>query len=516
MHRKSSEDTIVSSKRVNEELGTESQCQHRKQLHTSCPQSIAYDTSSSTTTTASCIPTAPPLDNNPLGRITSDNGNEGNCVEEEEETERTMGRRAVDTFSHSGNATQQLREEQKLRQHKNGVRASSKQPDLIQHVVESHQKHHQKQMLSPLKLMEVNSPDSADSGIQVQRRNNRTVDIVGLGSGAIPHIQGHLNNDLYAVPVKRQVDSGREKKREERSSSEEKEEAEENEEEDSEEEEEEESEEDEEESVGSNVNRESLPPGWERHEVAQSRGSLQLCLSVERMTTGGHLRKKQKALNSYQTPLFNTVTRSSTSSALDLDGKKEKDRKEEMAFKRRSYPARSEPEPLCIGGSSSSNSIASRERPIRFAVRSLGWVEIAEEDLTPERSSKAVNKCIVDLSLGRNDLLDVVGRWGDGKDLFMDLDEGALKLIDPENLTVLNTQPIHTIRVWGVGRDNGRDFAYVARDRTTRKHMCHVFRCDIPARTIANTLRDICKKIMIERSLQQNLAKPIDISECLK
>jgi hypothetical protein len=40
-------------------------------------------------------------------------------------------------------------------------------------------------------------------------------------------------------------------------------------------------------------------------------------------------------------------------------------------------------------------------------------VEIAEEDLTPERSSKAVNKCIVDLSYGRFDLLDVVGRWGD-------------------------------------------------------------------------------------------------------
>ena len=50
---------------------------------------------------------------------------------------------------------------------------------------------------------------------------------------------------------------------------------------------------------------------------------------------------------------------------------------------------------------------------IRFAVRSLGWVRINEEDLTPERSSKAVNKCIVDLSHGKNDLLDVVGRWGD-------------------------------------------------------------------------------------------------------
>ena len=52
-------------------------------------------------------------------------------------------------------------------------------------------------------------------------------------------------------------------------------------------------------------------------------------------------------------------------------------------------------------------------RPVRFAVRSLGWVRIAEEDLTPERSSKAVNKCIVDLSLGRNDINDAVGRWGD-------------------------------------------------------------------------------------------------------
>lgn len=46
-------------------------------------------------------------------------------------------------------------------------------------------------------------------------------------------------------------------------------------------------------------------------------------------------------------------------------------------------------------------------------------MEIAEEDLTPERSSKAVNKCIVDLSLGRNDLLDVVGRWGDVSDEYV-------------------------------------------------------------------------------------------------
>jgi len=51
--------------------------------------------------------------------------------------------------------------------------------------------------------------------------------------------------------------------------------------------------------------------------------------------------------------------------------------------------------------------------PIRYAVRSLGWVEIGEHELTQERSSRAVNKAIVDLSVGRRDLNDAVGRWGD-------------------------------------------------------------------------------------------------------
>lgn len=156
------------------------------------------------------------------------------------------------------------------------------------------------------------------------------------------------------------------------------------------------------------------------------------------------------------------------------------------------------------------------EKPVRFAVQSLGWVKIAEEDLTPERSSRAVNKCIVDLSFGRNDINDVVGRWGDGKDLYMDLDSDSLRLVDTQDFTTLNSQPIQSIRVWGVGRDNGRDFAYVARDKTTRKHMCHVFRCDTPARHIANTLRDICKKIMLERHIEQNavvqrLSRPTDL-----
>ncbi|XP_069695921.1 protein Fe65 homolog isoform X1 [Periplaneta americana] len=350
-------------------------------------------------------------------------------------------------------------------------------------------------------------PDLIETAEQRASSNNICEKPVNLNTagddGSVPHIAGQLNNDLYAVPVKRRPppqqqssvssNGGDSPKHSVDSPS----------------------------SGDQSSDLENLPPGWEKHEDNDGpyywhikSGTIQREPPAMPPNSKTEPRRplvkdaESQALNTYQQTggnggsVISSVTRSNTSSALEeLDaGKKKEDRKEEMAFKRRSYPARAEP-------SESKGS----ERPIRFAVRSLGWVEIAEEDLTPERSSKAVNKCIVDLSFGRFDLLDVVGRWGDGKELFMDLDEGALKLIDPENLTVLNTQPIHTIRVWGVGRDNGRDFAYVARDRTTRKHMCHVFRCDIPARTIANTLRDICKKIMIERSLQQNLAKPIDI-----
>ncbi|XP_044747644.1 protein Fe65 homolog isoform X2 [Coccinella septempunctata] len=294
------------------------------------------------------------------------------------------------------------------------------------------------------------------------------------GEVEIKHITGNLNNDLYAVPVKRRQKKPQLIEHEK------------------------------EEKEGEDV---ELPPGWEKHEDHDGpyywhikSGTIQRELPVsdkseqEKANINNFSHCAEDFISSYENTIC-SVTRSSTSSALDTDLE---ERKLKESYKRRSYPAKFE---------------EVKNNTIRFAVRSLGWVEISEDDLTPERSSKAVNKCIVDLSVGKNDFLDVVGRWGDGKDLFMDLDEGSLKLIDPENMTVLNTQPIHTIRVWGVGRDNGRerDFAYVARDRSTRKHMCHVFRCDMPARTIANTLRDICKKIMIERSLQQNMGKTNDI-----
>ncbi|CEF67759.1 WW domain and PTB/PI domain and Pleckstrin homology-like domain-containing protein [Strongyloides ratti] len=135
-------------------------------------------------------------------------------------------------------------------------------------------------------------------------------------------------------------------------------------------------------------------------------------------------------------------------------------------------------------------------KPVRFLVRSLGWTTIQEEDLTADRSSKAVNRCIQELS---NGLMDNVVKWGEGRELIMELDDNDMILMNPDTMGIIHSEPISHIRVWGVGRDNGRDFAYVARDPTTRRFLCHVFRCDTPAKTIANTLRDICKRLILTR-----------------
>ncbi|XP_047221369.1 amyloid beta precursor protein binding family B member 2 isoform X3 [Girardinichthys multiradiatus] len=141
-----------------------------------------------------------------------------------------------------------------------------------------------------------------------------------------------------------------------------------------------------------------------------------------------------------------------------------------------------------------------------FAVRSLGWVEMAEEDLAPGKSSVAVNNCIRQLSYSKNDIRDTVGIWGEGKDMYLVLENNMLNLVDPMDRSVLHSQPIASIRVWGVGRDNGRDFAYVARDKNTRILKCHVFRCDTPAKAIATSLHKICSRIMTERKNAKAMA----------
>ncbi|KAK2823553.1 hypothetical protein Q7C36_020153 [Tachysurus vachellii] len=146
-----------------------------------------------------------------------------------------------------------------------------------------------------------------------------------------------------------------------------------------------------------------------------------------------------------------------------------------------------------------------------FAVRSLGWVEISEEEMAPGKSSIAVNNCIRQLSYHKHNLHDTAGIWGEGKDMLLVLENEMLNLIDPLGQTLLHSQPIVSIRVWGVGRDNGRDFAYVARDKLTHVLKCHVFRCDTPAKNIATSMHDICSKIMAQRKSSKSSLTRLNI-----
>ncbi|XP_017282693.1 amyloid-beta A4 precursor protein-binding family B member 2 isoform X2 [Kryptolebias marmoratus] len=147
------------------------------------------------------------------------------------------------------------------------------------------------------------------------------------------------------------------------------------------------------------------------------------------------------------------------------------------------------------------NNTFSDPEAMSFPVRSLGWVEMAEKDLCEGRSSVAVHHCIRQLSYCRRDIRDSAGVWGEGKGMLLVLQDRMLTLVDPDDHSLLHSQPISSIRVWGVGRDHDRerDFAYVARDKNTRVLKCHVFRCDTPAAAIATSLHEICSKIMAER-----------------
>ncbi|KAF1541005.1 Amyloid-beta A4 precursor protein-binding family B member 3, partial [Eudyptes schlegeli] len=133
-----------------------------------------------------------------------------------------------------------------------------------------------------------------------------------------------------------------------------------------------------------------------------------------------------------------------------------------------------------------------------FAVRSLGWVEIPEEDLAPGKSSIAVNNCIQQLSNSKGQ--GSAENRGEGQDLVMILKKDTMSLVDPLDHSLIHRQPILNIRVWGVGCNNGRDFAFVASDKDTCVLKCHVFHCNVPAKGIAKALHEMCSKIVAERA----------------
>ncbi|NWH26321.1 APBB3 protein, partial [Grus americana] len=109
-----------------------------------------------------------------------------------------------------------------------------------------------------------------------------------------------------------------------------------------------------------------------------------------------------------------------------------------------------------------------------FAVRSLGWVEIPEEDLAPGKSSIAVNNCIQQLSNSK------------GQGSVENRGEGGGSAYAEVSLDCL----------WPC-----RDFAFVASDKDTCVLKCHVFHCNVPAKSIAKALHEMCSKIMAERAI---------------
>ncbi|KAM4747343.1 amyloid-beta A4 precursor protein-binding family B member 3 [Rhinophrynus dorsalis] len=139
-----------------------------------------------------------------------------------------------------------------------------------------------------------------------------------------------------------------------------------------------------------------------------------------------------------------------------------------------------------------------------FVVHCLGWVEIPEEDLAPGKSSITVNNCIQQLAHTKCDGVDITEAANEGQNMVMILKKDTMTLVDPLDHSLIHSQPIINIRVWGVGCNNGRDFAFVANDKDTCMLKCHVFRCDVPAKAIAGALHDMCSKIMAEKAVANN------------
>uniref|UniRef100_A0AAV2J9N0 Uncharacterized protein n=1 Tax=Knipowitschia caucasica TaxID=637954 RepID=A0AAV2J9N0_KNICA len=127
-----------------------------------------------------------------------------------------------------------------------------------------------------------------------------------------------------------------------------------------------------------------------------------------------------------------------------------------------------------------------------FSVRSLGWMQVLEEDLGPGRSSLVVSQVIQNLSQNHsrtrstesppqnNDSAETLEASGEGREMRLVLKKESLMLLDPLDHSPLHCQPISNIRVWGVGCNNGR--------------------CDARARSISTALHRLCTQMMSHQS----------------
>lgn len=152
-----------------------------------------------------------------------------------------------------------------------------------------------------------------------------------------------------------------------------------------------------------------------------------------------------------------------------------------------------------------------RQKVLSFPVHSMGWIELEESQVAPHNMSETISDCISTLAQKRKDLWHTGETWGEGKDIRLLLEGDTLKLAEPRTKATLLVQPVSKMRVWGVGKEDQRDFAYVARDPSTGKHKCHMFRChgNISGRAITNALHDMCSKILEEKKKAQESTRKI-------
>ncbi|KAK3744142.1 hypothetical protein QZH41_017960 [Actinostola sp. cb2023] len=153
--------------------------------------------------------------------------------------------------------------------------------------------------------------------------------------------------------------------------------------------------------------------------------------------------------------------------------------------------------------------VTDQQKVLSFPIHSMGWIELEESQVAPHNMSDTIAECISTLAKARKDLWQTSETWGEGKDIRLLLEGDTLKLVEPRNKITLLVQPVSKMRVWGVGKEDHRDFAYVARDPNTSKHKCHMFRChgNISGRAITTALHEMCNRILEEKKRAQEISK---------
>ncbi|XP_075243245.1 amyloid beta precursor protein binding family B member 2-like isoform X2 [Convolutriloba macropyga] len=133
-----------------------------------------------------------------------------------------------------------------------------------------------------------------------------------------------------------------------------------------------------------------------------------------------------------------------------------------------------------------------------FPVFGLGSCTLNREDLKQDNSI-AISSAIRYICQDSEDGSDKFS----GRDFLLVLENEALQVCDYLDNCVLLNVPVAQIRLWGVGKDSGHDFAFVAKERSSGLHYCYAFRSDRSAKAISAALQKLCDKIVAERAAKR-------------